>query len=285
MLQKNILIVSHSLDETITRCIMDNKKKIKANITIISLQELIADYEIFDEVSDSGTCIKWYKGSDQYISNVDHFLLNRVLYVPNTLFNNFIKVDREYAQRELEAYIGFSFNAFSGIGNQLANGSCVESISLPQQWSRVKKEFNINVPNYYWGPIYNNSLNNKDILVYSQIYNFLNWSVTGALPKEKHVFCFEKPQGQPVFILSVGNEQLITTGVILPIEIQDRLKTITRKINKFLNHFISEILIFVNGMDLHFGCINPEIIRSNENSDFERFICNNLVNEFYKCMN
>lgn len=74
-----------------------------------------------------GTCIKWIKGSEQHISNNDYFLLNRVLYVPNTLFSNFAKIDRDYAQRELEAYMGFSFNAFTGIGNQLANGACIVS--------------------------------------------------------------------------------------------------------------------------------------------------------------
>jgi hypothetical protein len=208
-----------------------------------------------------------------------------VLYVPNTLFGNFIKIDREYAQRELEAYIGFSFNAFSGVGNQLANGACVDSISLPQQWNRITKEFEINVPNYYWGPVDNNSLDNKDALVYSRIYNFLNWSINHNPIKENHVFCFEKPQGQPVFILSIGNEQLITSDITLSIQEKDKLKILAGRINKFFNHFISEILIFVDGVDLSFGCINPEIIRSNKNKDMDNFICNNLVSEFYKCMN
>lgn len=285
MSKKNIVIVSHSLDETITRCIRDNIKNFEVNIKIISLQELMSDYTIFDEVSDRGTCINWSKGLDHPISNSNHFLLNRVLYVPDRLFINFAKIDREYAQRELEAYIGFSFNAFTGIGNQLANGACVVSISLPQQWHRIVKELGINVPNYYWGPYIYNNLANKDTLVYSRIYNFLNWSITLNPKKENHIFCFEKPPGQPVFILSIGNKQLITSDIILSSEVKNRLEILVGRLNKFFNHFVSEILIFVNGLELNFGCINPEVIRSNKNKNFDDFVCNNLISEFYKCMN
>lgn len=282
------MIVSHSLDEAMTRCIVDNKENLDANITIISLHELMTDYEISDQISDAGTCIKWIKwikGSEQHISNNDHFLLNRVLYVPNTLFNNFAKIDRDYAQRELEAYMGFSFNAFAGIGNQLANGACVDSIPLPQQWKRIAKELEINVPNYYWGPYNFNHLDNGVMLVYSKIYNFLNWSINSKLKEDNHVFCFEKPQGKPVFILSLGNEQLISSDVSLSIELKDKIKILAGRINKFFNHFISEILIFVDGANLNFGCINPEVIRSNKNKDFDSFVCHNLVKEFYRCMN
>lgn len=70
----------------------------------------------------------------------------------------------------------------------------------------------------------------------------------------------------------------------LSMELKDKLKTLAERINKFFNHFISEILIFIDGINLNFGCINPEVIRSNKNKDFDDFVCNNLVREFYKCM-
>ncbi len=282
---KNLVIVSHSLDEAITRCVINNKATLGVNVTTVSLQELMAEYEVCDEVRDTGTYIKWIKGSDAPISNTNSLMLNRVLYVPSTLFSDFAKKDREYAQREFEAYIGFSFNAFSGIGNQLANGACVDSISLPKQWKNVAKEFGINIPNYYWGLQGYNHLNNKENLVHSTIYNFLHWSV-GSKPKEnRHVFCFEKPQGKPVFILSIGNEQLITSDINLSVELREKLEILAGKINKLFNHFISEILIFIDGTDLNFGCINPEVIRSSKNKEFEGFVCRNLVKEFYNCLN
>ena len=282
---KSLVIVSHSLDEAITRCVINNKKNLGVDVTTVSLHELMTEYEICDEIRDTGTCVKWIKGFEMPISNTNAFLLNRVLYVPSILFSGFAKKDREYAQREFEAYMGYSFNAFSGIGNHLANGACVDSISLPRQWKNVAKEFAINIPNYYWGPYGFNHLNNKENLVHSTIYNFLHWSI-GSKPKENsHVFCFEKPQGKPVFIFSIGNEQLITSDINLSIELREKLKILAGKINKFFNHFISEILIFIDGADLNFGCINPEIIRSSKNKEFEGFVCRNLVKEFYNCLN
>lgn len=282
--QKSIVIVSHSLDEAITQCIKNNIKNLEADIQMITLQELISDYEIFDEVNDVGTNIKWVKGLNQ-ISNTDYYLLNRVLYVPHSLFTNFTKVDREYAQREFEAYIGFSFNAFNGIGNHLANGACVDNLSLPKQWSAIAKKFEMNVPNYYWGPYAYNQLNNKNKLVYSKIFNFLNWSVNSKPIEENHIFCFEKPEGHPVFILSIGDKYLITADISLPHKLKDKLKFLAQSVNQFFNHFISEILVFIHGENLIFSCINPDIIRSNKNKEFEHFVCTNLVSEFYKCIN
>lgn len=285
MSKKNLVIASHSLDEAITRCIRDNKKQLDAHIAIVSLHELMTEYEICDEVSDAGTCIKWIKGLEHPISNTNYVLLNRVLHVPDTLFSQFAKRDREYAQRELEAYMGFSFNAFTGIGNHLANGICVESLSLPQQWKIIARELAINTPDYYWGPAGFNPLDNEDILVHSQIYNFLNWSLNSKPKEDKHVFCFEKPRGEPVFILSIGNAQLLSSDMNLSIALKDKLEILAGRINQLFHHFISEIMIFIDGTDLTFACINPEIIRSKKNKDFDKFVCNNLVREFYQCMN
>lgn len=176
---RSLVIVSHSLDEAITRCVINNKKNLGLDVTTVSLHELMTEHEIRDEIRDTGTCIKWIKGLEMPISNTNSLLLNRVLYVPSILFSGFAKKDREYTQREFEAYMGFSFNAFSGIGNQLANGACVDSISLPKQWKNVAKEFAINIPNYYWGPHGFNHLNSKENLVHSTIYNFFHWSYNG----------------------------------------------------------------------------------------------------------
>lgn len=280
---RNLVVVSHSLDEAITKCILNHKNDLEVNIRIVSLHELMSEYDIFDEVNDAGTTIKWIKGSE-YISNANYLLLNRVLYVPSALFGHFATIDQEYAKREFEAYLGFSFNAFTGIGNQLANGLCVDSTSLPQQWKKIAKDFEINVPNYYWGPGIFNHLDNQGLLVYSNIYNFLNWSINSKQPNENHVFCFEKPQGEPVFILSIGNEQLISSNIGLSIELKEKISILAGKVNKLFNHFISEILIFVHGSDLVFGCINPEVIRSIGHDDFENFVLRNLFREFYKCM-
>ena len=284
MIKNNVLITSHSLGEAITKCVIDNRNYFDVPITVVSLQELIADYTIFDELTDAMSTIRWYKGSDFCISNKDHLLLNRVLYVPNALFSDFINHDKEYAKRELEAYLGFAFNAFTGVGNKSPMGGVDDVLSLPQQWASIRNKFEMNVPNYYWGPSYKNSLKNKNNLVYSTIYNFMNWSVTNNFCENEHIFCFEKPRGTPVFILSIGDKQLITSDFDLSVDMKIRLQEIAKKIHVHFNYFIFEMLIFIDGANLNFGCMNHEIIRSNKNASYDEFVCNNLISEFFKCL-
>ena len=283
---KNLVIVSHSTRETITDCIIANRHNFDVNIQVITLEDLLFSYEIFDEVNDDCTHIRWYNKDQIFVSNASYLLLNRVMYVPDNLFVNFITSDIEYAKRELEAYIGFAFNAFVGIGNKSSNGMCVNSTSLPQQWNTIKQSISITIPNYYWGPYYNNLLNHKDNLVYSHIYDFLNWTTTDLdLGTDGNIFCFEKPIGSPVFIFSIGDKYLFTSDIILSESLKDRLKQLSKQINQIFNHFISEILIFVNDVELIFGCINHSIIRSHKNLDFNNFICENFLQEFYECAN
>ncbi len=241
--------------------------------------------EIFDEVNDIDTRINWQAEGGMQISNKDYFLLNRVLYVPDNLFNDFAEEDRSYAKREIEAYLGFSFNAFKGIGNKSATGACVDSLSLPRQWNKISNRLKIKVPHYYWGPAQRLSIPKNANLVYSDIHNYLTWTVNQNLNNQKHIFCFEKPLGSPVFILSIGNKQLLTSDIRVCKEQEAVLKALAKSINKYFNHFISEILVFVNGSELVFGCINPEVIRSNKNENLDNFIYSHLVSEFFQWVN
>jgi len=284
MKKNKILITTHSLSEAITKCVINNRQYFDETIAIVSLQELMTDYTIFDELTDSKNIIRWNKGNDLCISNADYYLLNRVLYMPHSLFNDFISQDKEYAQRELEAYIGFSFNAFIGVGNKSPKGSVGDILSLPQQWDSIKNKFNINVPHYYWGPNYHNHLKNCDELIYSSIYNYLNWSSLNNLPYQNHVFCFNKPKGKPVFVLSIGNQQLVNSDFEFSLEIKDELCKIVAGIYYHYGYFIFEALFFIDDQ-INFACINHEIIQSSKNSNYEKFVCDNLISEFYKCMN
>ncbi|MBA2649876.1 MAG: hypothetical protein H0U75_09855 [Legionella sp.] len=291
MLKKKIVIASHALDEAITQCVIKNKRSMDSHFIIVSLRDFISSYDVFDELDDLSHTIRWYNynGRDEdIISNESHCLLNRVLYVPGHLFSDFASSDKEYASRELEAYLGFAFNAFSGVGNKSAKGICAEILSLPQQWRKIKQVCEINVPNYYWGPEHFNTLDKEDGLVYSSPYNFINWSLCNTLPEEggeESLFCFEKPQGDPIFILSIGNEQLIYSHIFLSKETEDCVKQFSKIIAQSAGYFISEILFFINESAITFGCINAEIIRSNKNPCFDEFVCKHLTNEFYKCAN
>lgn len=60
MLINNILITSHSADEAITKCVSENKGIFNNNITIILLDQLLNEYKIFDEFSDTNNTVRWF---------------------------------------------------------------------------------------------------------------------------------------------------------------------------------------------------------------------------------
>jgi len=283
--KNNIVITSHSLDEAITDFINRNKNLYKNKITIILLENLIKDYEIFDELSDSANVIRWYDKEGRIISNKSHTLLNRVLYYPSDIYSSYNDNDKDYAQREFESYLGFAFNSFYGVGNKDSRGICVKIISLPMQWREVRQNFNIKTPKYYWGPTELNILNESDLLITSDIHNFINWSPGNNTTKKDNIFCFHKPVGQPVFTLTIGSKQMITTDIVISNPLKMKICRLSAKINLYFNYFISEILFFVDGNNLTFACINPQVIKSKYSQVFDTFMGDNLISEFQKCIN
>lgn len=299
LLSRNVLIVSHSNSETMTRCILNHKNNIEnainRSLRIVLLEELLMEYDIFDTVGEMGTAIKWLHSCDQMrnIINDQYYLLNRVLYIPTQLFQFFKKQDQEYAQREFEAYLGFALNAFIGIGNRLPNGSCAESYSLPAQWGKIKSQgqnLDLQTPNYYWGLsryFQASYFKRPDLLIYSKIHCLLNWSIKNFeqyYSQHAPIFCFQQPQGEVVFIFSIGSQQLITSDVVLPDDWIDKIKNAASSVHKLFGYFISEILFFIDEGSLTFGCINPEIIRSPKNKLFDAFVCDYLMSEFSRCL-
>ncbi|MCH9756846.1 MAG: hypothetical protein K0U37_06630 [Gammaproteobacteria bacterium] len=200
----NLLVASSSIDEAITQCVLKNKHAFSVNIEVVLIHELITDFSINDELSDHESIIRWFKPNQYTLSNQTHFLLNRTLSISDDLFLNFIQKDRDYAKREFEAYLGYSFNSFKGIGNQTVNGICENLYSLPEQWQKIKTHTALNTPNYYWGPKKLCHLTKR--IVYSNIYNVFNWLITQSKPQAFHVFCFEKPKGHPLFALFLGEK-------------------------------------------------------------------------------
>ncbi len=279
---KNILIASHSYDEAITHCVIKNREHFESSVSIVLLSDILFDYDIYDEINDEYNVVKWYKKDDQYISNNSHCLLNRVLYFPDSLFSKFLPEDKDYAQREFEAYIGFSFNAFFGVSNQTTTGLCEKALSLPQQWNKVSKECDASIPTYYWGPDALNPLNGHRIVT-SDIYHYLNWNPENNTQKQEHVFCFEKPKGEPVFVLVMGKKMLITSDIILTASEEHNILKLSNQISILTHYFISEILFFVDGDSVIFGCINAGIVRSVKNIHFDSFVIKHLISEFISC--
>lgn len=289
--RNRLVITSLSTSEAITKCVMENSNSFTKEIDVVLLQDFLLNYDIYDELNDNDVLVKWYRGS-KIISNKTHNLLNRIQYIPDFYFNNYIKKDRVYAKREFEAYIKFAFNAFNPMSPRInvakpINNSFMDFRSLPQQWHKVGTNMGIDVPKYFLGPSRLNNLCHTK-LIYSDIYNLINWSQSGlknrlnALEHNQHVFCFEKPQGQPVFLCALGQKYFVVNKDNLSDEIVNKLLLLAQSITSYFSYFISEILFFVDDAKISFGCINPEIIKSTTSELFQEFICVNLIKEYQK---
>jgi hypothetical protein len=286
--KNKLLIASLSIEEAITGCVAKNLNKFDKEIDIVLLDDFLLNYEIHDELNDNDVVIRWYKGL-KMLSNKTHEFLNRVYYIPDDYFKDYIKEDQVYAKREFEAYIKFAFNAFSNGSRRSTSDLNVGFLSLPQQWQKIQNNTGIAVPNYFLGPRRLNPLRSNSI-IYSDIYNLYNWSMYNTshyiddIDCHSHVFCFEKPQGYPVFVFNLGEKSFIDSEYSIEEKLSKKIKDLARKITANMNHFISEILFFVNGKRIMFGCINNEIVRTAKNLYFEDFVCENLIGEHKRCL-
>lgn len=280
MKNKTIIIASCSEREAVTACLIKHGQAYDLTIELVLLDDLLNQFEIFDCVSDKGTSITWYKPDGRVITNQNNILLNRIMQVPDNLFLNFSERDQFYAQREFEAYLGFSLNAFTGFSNQSPNGLCGQFLSLPQQWNQVAGINDLIVPIYYWGLAKCNHLKSQERLVYSTIYNVLNWVVDTKKSIDTNendpIFCFLKTPGSPVFICCIGNKTLITTTLDLDDNFLHKIQVIVKDLNDLFSFFIYEILLFIDDDDIFFGCINLEIVQSVKNPMFESFVLSSI---------
>jgi len=86
---------------------------------------------------------------------------------------------------------------------------CEQTLSLPQQWKLIKTHTNLLIPKYYWGSKQFNELTDNNNVIHSDIHNLLHWSVSkGQQPASG--FSFIKPEGTPLFALSIGASTLLT---------------------------------------------------------------------------
>ena len=284
MSNKKLLVASSSRHEAITKWIRENNS-LDLAVDLIFIADLLNKYDIRDALNDTHANICWYESNRLQYSNETHCLLNRIIYLEDKLFYPFQLKDREHAKREFEAYLGFALNSFRSPQNITVNGICEKVYSLPQQWHFVDKFLNINIPAYYREGKCFNPFENEPIAVYSSIYNFLNWSIKLGKLQSKTGFCFKKPEGKPLFVLSIGDSFLITKDYELNDEQMEQLENILQKLKTLFRYFIFELLIFVTDKGMTFGCISVEIIRSQQNPLFNDFLRRNLIREYYKCLN
>ncbi|CAM4499432.1 MAG: hypothetical protein LEGION0403_FIIPPAGN_02538 [Legionella sp.] len=281
MSEKKLLVASSHKSEAITKWILE-KHSVQPIIDIIFLDELLNNFEIRDELDKSGPIIQWIDTFGNQFSNHSHYLLNRVINVEECLFNQFRYEDKDYAQREFEAYLGFALNAFISPQIQAINGICEHFKTLPQQWKMVKNIEGISIPRYYWGSPRHQFLSDVKNVIHSSIFDCLNWSTNQSY--EESYFRFVKPDGAPLFVLSLGGQDLITYDEQLSPGQQARIKVLTQQIRKLFGYFIFELLMFIDKDQITFGCINIDVIQSAKNPDFNHFMQKYLVKECSKCL-
>ena len=284
MSEKKLLIASSHRSEAIAKWILENDS-VQPLIDIIFIDELLNNFEIRDELDKTAPTIRWYDTLGKQYSNHTHYLLNRVIYVEERLFNKFRDEDRDYAQREFEAYLGFALNAFSSPQNQAVNGSCERFTTLPQQWQMVKNIEGVSIPRYVWGSPKYQFLSDEKNVVYSSIFDCLNWSAKHIYKEQDSNLRFVKPDGKPLFVLSIGEQDLITFDEQLSEEQIAKIKTLTKQLRTLFGYFIFEILMFVDKEQITFGCINIDVVQSAKNPDFNCFMQKYLVKESSKCLN
>jgi hypothetical protein len=280
-----VVIASHSSREAISHCMMKHASEYPYPLELVLVQDILNEFDVFDCVSDEALRIEWTKPNGEIISNKNAILFNRILCVSSDLFLNFVASDRFYAQREFEAYLGFSLNAFHGISNKQARGLCESILSLPQQWHKVSDILELTVPRYYWGMRQFNTMIGVKNLVYSEVYNVLNWR---ACADEGHfddpVFCFEKPRGEPLFLCVIHGAMLITThAASLSQLLLEKIKVIIHQINQRMEYFAYELLLFIQDTHIVFGCINLEIIHALQHPDFETFVITTTKDALRSC--
>lgn len=101
---KFVLLYSHS-DEPITQVLLSSELDQKFDMIKLSLETLLQDVTIIDEVNGINTKVEWTLSSGIQISNTsDFYLINRVLSVPETLVQDFAEEDKNYSLSELRAY-------------------------------------------------------------------------------------------------------------------------------------------------------------------------------------
>ena len=249
------------------------------NVDILCIKDIIDNVDINDYCDTNKTEINWYYNNKHISNDQNTILLSRITSMPLELFDEFNEDDKVYALCELQAYLGFSLNAFKHLNYYIGPYALESCNSLPFQWEHIKKKISISTPKYYWGDNRYSNLN-EDSIVYSEIYDYTNWKPNNKPVDKRLIFCFRRPKGKPIFAASLGDNILITphenkNEITFP---EKRIKDIAIDIAKSFNLFISETLFFYDEKNdnLSFAFSSPFINYSHNNERFNNFVSENL---------
>lgn len=280
----NLLLYSDPR-EPITKVLLKHKKAL--NITPLFLLDFLKKGDIFDTMTDKKVSIRWeMPGLGTITNSKDLFLINRAFSpLQEKWFNDFDINYRLFAQNEYQAYLYFAVNAFPYKTDRPNVGNLVGGqFSLATQWEKVKqKNLPLKTPEYYLGDVQMlpPDWNPADI-VCSEDFKFLNWKPNLATNKERYIFAFLKPLGSPYLCLNIHDQVFLYAldpNSLVPLDSlnlkkskKNKIMAISRDINALFEHFVSEVLVFVNKEDISFGMINNQLLAARKVPDFEQVI-------------
>lgn len=253
-----VLFYSH-VAEPVTQAILTSGLDKDLSLVKLSLSNLLKDTSIFDEINNDEVKIEWTLPSGEKIHNSEkYYLLNRVLSIPDELFEDFDSVDKTYSMSEFRAYLTFAIESFPKCSAKPGPfGLSGNRFSLPRQWETVSKaKLPLAVPEYYLGDL--SLIEPNSNLVYSTPHNYYFWKPNKDL-HDSSSFAFERPPGIPIICSVAGDEvevypyqqdeQINSSGTLL-------FKELAFRLAHLFDSPIAEILLFFDTSLISFGMIS-----------------------------
>lgn len=272
---KFVLLYSHS-DEPITQVLLSSELDQKFDIIKLSLETLLQDVTIIDEVNGINTKVEWTLSSGIQISNTsDFYLINRVLSVPEALVQDFAEEDKNYSLSEFRAYLAFAIEAFPYCFSKPgAFGLSGNRFSLPRQWEIIKQAgLTLKVPSYYLGDMRFCQLEGE--IVYSKPSDFYYWKPNQTI-KDKAAFAFERPRGIPILACTTETHTEVfpyQSHHAISLENYVLIREQILILSRLFNYSISEALFFLDNQEVSFGMISNIPYASRNKSWFSNMIC------------
>jgi len=243
-----ILLYSHC-NEPVTQVILSHAQH-GMDIIVLSVKDLLDNVIIFDEINNDAK-LNWKLPCGKTILNSkDFYLINRVFDLPQDLFNDFHKDDKDYSRAEFYAYLIFALEAFPlSLSKPGPFGLSGNAFSLPRQWEMIKRETkDIRTPDYYLGAMsmcpYLHSKENN--VIYSSANNNYCWKPnTYEADSSSNSFAFIKPKGIPVICFIYGENVKVfpyDEKEILSSKQENLIKNNASTLKKIFNYKIAENL-------------------------------------------
>jgi hypothetical protein len=279
---KLVLLYSENIDP-VTDVILRKANHLPCELVAIPIQDLMGPTRIFDVVEDGKASLSWTLPCGKLVTNSDDtYLINRVLGVSETLFEDFLPSDRNYVLAEFIAYLAFAIEAFPMKSSSPGHlGLCGNQYPLPAQWEMVKRSASsLRVPSYYYGdPESCPWISPNAARVFSDVYNFYQWQPNEQPVHEKASLVFLRPRGIPV--LGFQCNGIATFKRFDSLEIESSHKTLltaaAAAMQVTFGYFIAEMLFFVDDDQVTFGMISPMVLQAPQMRDFEKTVLDGVV--------